>query len=141
MARMDRQPRRLPKNYALIRDIVHANGLGSHQTAGHIYATARAAQPAIGFATIHRGLARLCETGDILKIDVPGGGAAWYEPPAPTHAHLLCDRCSAVVDVDYTTSAETLAAIAAREGVRIAGEILTFRGLCGRCVTATLSIA
>ena len=132
---MERQPltRRLPKNYALVRDIVLAAGRGAHQSANDIYRKAREAQPSIGFATVHRGLGRLCELGEVMKIQLSGGDSAWYEPPARAHAHLHCDRCGQIVDVDYATAPRTLRSIAEREGVRIEAESLTFRGLCRTC--------
>ncbi|MFY9779979.1 MAG: transcriptional repressor [Candidatus Baltobacteraceae bacterium] len=129
---MNGQPR-LPRNYELIREIVLAAGCGSHQTAGDIFAKARERRPAIGYATVHRGLARLCELGAILKIEIPSGDAAWYEPPAPAHAHLFCTRCGELVDVDYVAPQQTLRALAQREAVRIAAAIVTFRGLCRPC--------
>jgi Fe2+ or Zn2+ uptake regulation protein len=127
------QAARLPENYALLRDIVSEAGLGSHQTAHDIFVTARERRPGIGLATVHRGLARLCESGEIMKIDVPSGDAAWYEPPAPPHAHLHCESCGGVVDVDYATAPRTLRRIAERDGIHIRRESLTFRGLCGDC--------
>ena len=129
---MNGQPR-LPRNYELIREVVLAAGSGSHQTAADIFARARERRPAIGYATVHRGLARLCEVGAILKIEIPSGDAAWYEPPAPAHAHLFCTRCAGLVDVAFATSQRTLRSLAAREGVRIAAAIVTFRGLCRTC--------
>ncbi len=125
--------RRLPKNYALIRKIVERAGPGTHQTAHDIYLRARALQPAIGFTTVHRGLGRLCRLGHVMKIELANADAAWYEPPSPAHAHLVCDACGAVVDVDYATSVRVLQNVAEREGVRIDAETITFRGLCGRC--------
>jgi len=136
---MNDRPERLPRNYELIREIVCAAGCGTHQTAGDIFHEARRRQPSIGYATVHRGLTRLCELGAILKIEIPSGDAAWYEPPAPAHAHLFCTRCSALVDVDYATSRRTLRSIAEREGVLIAAEVVTFRGLCQTCAAGTPS--
>jgi Fe2+ or Zn2+ uptake regulation protein len=127
---------RLPKNYELIREIVLAGGRGTHRTAHDVYLAARVRQPQIGFATVHRGLIRLCDLHEIMRIEVAHGEAAWYEPPAPAHAHLLCEQCGALVDVDYATSERVLRSIADREGVRIAGEVLTFRGLCRTCAAA-----
>lgn len=130
---MERQRLRLPKNYALIRDVVYEDGRGTHRTAADIYLAARNRRPRLGFATVHRGLIRLCALGEIHKIDVPHGDAAWYEPPSPPHAHLLCDGCGALVDVEYAIPERTLRSIAEREGVRIEAETVTFRGLCRGC--------
>jgi Fur family ferric uptake transcriptional regulator len=130
------QSETLPANYALLRDIVRGAGRGAHQTAADIYRAARAKRPGIGFATVHRGLARLAELGEIARIGVPHGDAAWYEAPGPRHAHLLCGACGRLVDIAYATSEGTLAAIAEREGVRIAAETLSFGGLCAACAAS-----
>jgi Fe2+ or Zn2+ uptake regulation protein len=130
------QSEKLPTNYALLRDIVHAAGRGAHRTAADIYRIAREAQPAIGLATVHRGLTRLCDAGDICRIGVPHADAAWYEAPAPPHAHLLCTACGTLCDVDYATSGDVLASVAEREGVRISEETITFHGLCAGCASS-----
>jgi Fe2+ or Zn2+ uptake regulation protein len=127
------QSEKLPANYALLRDIVHAAGRGAHRTAADIYRIAREAQPTIGLATVHRGLTRLCEAGAICRIGVPHADAAWYEAPAPPHAHLLCTACGSLCDVAYATSSEVLTGVAKREGVQISEETITFHGLCAAC--------
>ena len=127
------QTSRLPKNYELLRQLVYKAGRGSHQTANDIFGKARALQPTIGLATVHRGLARLAEMGEIMRIQVAHGEAAWFEPAAPHHAHLLCGGCGTLVDIDYATAPRTLRAVAEREGVQIDGETLTFRGFCRSC--------
>jgi len=106
---------------------------GRHWTAHEVYVEARKHRPAIGFATVHRGLIRLCELAEVMKIETPGREAAWYEAAAQPHAHLLCVDCHAVVDVDYHTSQRTLSAIAARSGLEISAEVVTFRGRCAPC--------
>ncbi len=106
---------------------------GRHWTAHEVYVEARKHRPAIGFATVHRGLIRLCELAQVMKIETPGREAASYEAAAQPHAHLLCDDCHAVVDVDYHTSQRTRTAIAARNGLEISAEVVTFRGRCAPC--------
>ena len=128
--------RALPKNYGLLLEIVRAER-GRHLTAHDVYIEARGRQPAIGFATVHRGLIRLCELGDVMKIEAPGREAAWYEAAAPAHAHLQCIGCGAIVDVDYRTPERTRAAIAAEGGLEISGEDLIFHGRCPSCARSS----
>jgi len=123
---------RLPKNYELLLNIVESVP-ATHQTVYDVFVEARRRQPTIGYATVHRGLTRLCELGAILKVDMPGAEAAWYEPAAAPHAHLLCDVCHRVSDVAYQMPAALLADIAERGGVEIGSEIVVFRGRCHTC--------
>ena len=90
----------LPSNYQTLLEVIEAAGHGKHLTAHEVWIRARERQPRIGFATVHRGLARLHETGAVLKIDVPGGGGAVYEPAASTHAHFRCRSCGATSRLD-----------------------------------------
>lgn len=128
----------LPPNYRTVLDVVEAAGSGSHLTAQEIWVRARALQPKIGFATVHRGLIRLHELGAVMKIDVPGESSAVYEPAANPHAHLRCTGCGAISDLDYALPARTVRALAQRHGVAIEHEAITFTGRCTTCTDGDL---
>ena len=123
----------LPPNYRTVLDVVEEAGPGGHLTAQEIWVRARALQPRIGFATVHRGLIRLHELGAVMKIDVPGEASAVYEPPASPHAHFRCIRCGAISDFDYAVPAQTLRRLAERHRVAIEREAVTFSGRCANC--------
>lgn len=131
----DGRPREgaLPANYRTVLDVVEQAGPGRHLTAQQVWTRARALQPRIGFATVHRGLARLHELGAVLKIDVPGEASAVYEPAASAHAHFRCTACGTIADLDYTVPADTVRALAQRHGVAIEHETVTFTGRCAHC--------
>ena len=130
---MSSTDRGLPPNYRIVLDVVEEAGRGSHVTAQDIWARARALQPRIGFATVHRGLIRLHELGAVMKIDVPGGTSAVYEPAAGPHAHFLCVGCGAITDLEYAVPPQTVRRLAERHGVAIEGEAVTFTGRCANC--------
>jgi len=123
----------LPPNYRTILEVVAGYGHGRHASAHDVFAGARERRPRIGFATVHRALARLADLGLILKIDVAGGGAALYEPATGAHAHFRCTGCGAVADVDYVCDPATLAGLEHRYGVAIGSESMTFTGRCRAC--------
>ena len=130
----DLKPRvNLPPNYRTVHGVVEQAGAGSHLTAHEVWSRARALQPRIGFATVHRALARLHEAGSVMKIDVPGEASAVYEPAARPHAHFRCSVCGAIADFDYAVPARTLRALAERHGVAIEREAVTFSGRCAGC--------
>jgi Fe2+ or Zn2+ uptake regulation protein len=126
----------LPPNYRTVLDVVEEAGAGSHLTAQEIWVRARALQPRIGFATVHRGLIRLYELGAVMKIDVPGEPSAVYEPAANPHAHFRCTECGSIADLDYAVPARTVRALAERHGVAIERETVTFSGRCADCARA-----
>jgi Fe2+ or Zn2+ uptake regulation protein len=123
----------LPPNYRTVLDVVNAAGPGSHLTAQEIWVRARAFQPRIGFATVHRGLIRLHELGAVMKIDVPGEASAVYEPAAGPHAHFRCSGCGAIHDLEFAVPAATVRALSEKHGVAIENEAVTFTGRCAGC--------
>jgi Fur family ferric uptake transcriptional regulator len=124
---------RLPPNYRTVLDVIEEAGPGSHVTAQEVWVRARALQPRIGFATVHRGLIRLHELGAVMKIGVPGGESAVYEPPASPHAHFRCTGCGAITDLEYSVPAQTVRRLAERHGVAIECAAVTFTGRCANC--------
>jgi Fe2+ or Zn2+ uptake regulation protein len=124
---------RLPRNYWTILEAVCAAECGMHLTAQDVFVRARAAQPKLGFATVHRGLARLSELGLVVKLDVPGAASAVYERATAPHAHFRCTQCGRIDDVEFALPADLVAALATRHGVEIAAESTTFAGRCSRC--------
>lgn len=114
-------------------DVVEEAGPGCHLTAPEIWVRARALQPRIGFATVHRGLVRLHELGAVMKIDVPGESSAVYEPAASPHAHFRCTGCGAITDLEYAVPEQTVRSLAERYGVAIEREAVTFTGSCANC--------
>ena len=123
----------LPANYQTVLDVLSRYGHGRHATAHEIFVEARAERPGIGFATVHRALARLHDLGLILKLDLAGGDSALYEPATAAHAHFRCTGCGAVADVDFACDPSTVAALERRLGVAIQAESMTFTGRCRAC--------
>jgi Fe2+ or Zn2+ uptake regulation protein len=124
---------KLPKNYELIYEIVQASGIGRHLTPSDIFAKAHKRRPGIGFSTVYRGLERLCELGLVSELNVPGVGAATYEPSGPRHAHFRCSACGGIEDVAYAIPPRTLKTLALQHGFKIATERVTFEGRCAAC--------
>jgi Fe2+ or Zn2+ uptake regulation protein len=126
---------RLPRNYSTILAAICDAAQGTHLSAHEVFERARVVQPRIGFATVHRALARLSELGYVNKVDVPGAGSAVYEQMATPHAHFRCTICGAINDVSFAIPTDVLAGLSERYGVRIAAESTTFTGACARCAT------
>jgi Fur family ferric uptake transcriptional regulator len=128
-----RAAERLPANYLKILEAINDAAAGTHLSAQDVFSRARAVQPKLGFATVHRALARLSELGYVAKLDIPGAGSAVYEPAAQAHAHFRCVECGTIRDVDFTVPQDLLAALAERHGLQIEAESTTFAGRCADC--------
>ncbi len=125
----------LPPNYRTVLDVVTDAAPGTHLSAQEIWVRARALQPRIGFATVHRGLARLHEIGAVMKLEVPGEASAVYEPATTPHAHFVCSSCGTLADLEFAVAAGVLRSLSDRYGLAIEHESITFTGRCARCRT------
>ena len=125
--------RSLPPNYQAVLDVIDDAGPGSHLSAYQIWERARRLKPRIGFATVHRGLARLHGSGGIMKIDLPGEASTFYEPVSHAHAHFRCSSCGALKDLAYEVPAASIAALGNRNACSIDAASVYFSGRCAAC--------
>ncbi len=132
---MARTGRALPLNYQAVLDVIEHAGPGSHLSAYQVWERARKLKPRIGFATVHRGLARLHGSGSILKIDLPGGTSTLYEPVSHPHAHFRCSSCGSLKDLEYDVPACALAELGQRHGCTIDAASVYFAGRCATCAS------
>jgi Fur family ferric uptake transcriptional regulator len=123
----------LPANYRTVLGVVEEAGMGTHLSAQDIWLRARVVQPRLGFATVHRSLARLVEMGAVMKLDVPGSASAVYEPAGSPHAHFRCTGCGTIADFDFAVPPAAVRALAERHHVAIDAETVTFTGRCANC--------
>lgn len=130
---MAQSERSLPLNYRAVLDVIDQAGPGSHLSAYQIWERARVARPRIGFATVHRGLARLHGSGSIMKIDLPGEASTFYEPVSHAHAHFRCSSCGALKDLAYQVPTTELAALGRRNDCTIDDASVYFSGRCADC--------
>ena len=101
MTSQSSRPRKLPRNYQVVFDVVSALEKGEHAAAGEIYAIARQRRAGIGYSTVYRALDRLRDLGLVLEVRVPGSSSTLYEAARAMHAHFRCKSCGRIDDVDY----------------------------------------
>ena len=104
----------------------------SHPTADWIYDTVRQQIPNISLGTVYRNLAKLTQSGDILRLDV-GDGMDHYDATTTPHYHLFCRKCGHLQDLtmDYQTHLDTEAAHSFNGDIH--GHALVFYGTCQNC--------
>ena len=130
---MARTGRSLPLNYQAVLDVIEYAGPGSHLSAYQIWERARQVKPRIGFATVHRGLARLHGSGSIMKIDLPGEASTFYEPVSHAHAHFRCSSCGSLKDLAYEVPTASIDELGQRHGCSIDAASVYFSGRCAAC--------
>ena len=106
------------------------NKLKCHATADEIYQEVTREHPNISKGTVYRNLNQLSDSGEIRKIETPGG-ADRFDHRCHDHYHVKCLRCGRVFDVDmeYITGLEGKI----RDAHGFSGHDLMFRGICPEC--------
>jgi len=125
--------RSLPPNYQVVLEVIERSGPGSHLSAYQIWERARNVKPRIGFATVHRGLARLHGSGSIMKIDLPDETSAFYEPVSHAHAHFRCSSCGLLKDLAYEVPSAAVTELGQRNDCTIDAASVYFSGRCASC--------
>ncbi len=115
---------------ALVLEAV--NKFRCHATADEIYDELVKEHPSISRATVYRNLQRLCESGEIHRIEIPGG-ADRFDHLCHEHYHVRCTRCGRVSDVDMDYIADLERSIRDTHGFVLKGHDIVFKGICPEC--------
>ena len=115
---------------ALVLEAV--NKLQCHATAEEIYQRVTSEHPNISKGTVYRNLNQLADSGEIRKLEIPGG-ADRFDHRCHNHYHVKCLKCGRVFDVDMEYIADLEQKIRDTHGFVFSGHDLVFRGLCPDC--------
>jgi Fur family transcriptional regulator, peroxide stress response regulator len=84
----------------------------------------------IPLGTLYRALTELSTVGILTAISI-NGLKTHYEISKPSHAHLVCDECGSICDVEYNAS-NLLENIDLRS-FQIKSTMLMAHGVCVKC--------
>ncbi|MGN6444746.1 Fur family transcriptional regulator [Amnibacterium sp.] len=108
----------------------------SHATAEQLHGRITAAGVPMTLQAVYLALQVLTDHGVLRRIE-PAGSAARYEVRVgDNHHHLVCTRCSRVVDVDCADGAAPCLLPADDHGFSVAEAEITFWGVCPDCAHA-----
>lgn len=135
-----RHERVTPARLAVLEVLAGAEG---HLTADDIVELAADRAPGVHRATVYRALSTLGELDMVIHTHVGGSAAVYHltapvpatpqEAGPPTHAHLQCTSCGAVIDVPTATLAPLGAALQRDLGFRLQPEHAALLGTCVQC--------
>lgn len=114
------------------------NKLKCHATADEIYQAIVNEHPNISKGTVYRNLNQLAESGEIRKLEVPGG-ADRFDHQCHDHYHIRCLTCGRVCDVDMDYIEGLEKRIEDTHGFELSGHDLMFRGTCPDCAKKAVS--
>lgn len=115
---------------ALVYEAV--NELQCHATADEVYEAIVKNNPTVSRGTVYRNLNRLSQTGQIRKVEVPGG-ADRFDHRCDEHYHARCEKCGRVFDVDMEPITDLEKRIGKAHGFRFTGHDIVFKGICPGC--------
>lgn len=110
-----------------------------HMDATEVWDLLRKRGEEISMATVYNSVKSLQETGEIRVIQRPGEGAL-YDARLDPHAHLHCENCGKLSDIDITRGVAALE----REARDLSGygnlrTDITLHGHCPECQKKDLS--
>ncbi|MFR1480143.1 MAG: Fur family transcriptional regulator [Hydrogeniiclostridium mannosilyticum] len=108
------------------------NTLQCHATADEIYQIVVYEHPNISKGTVYRNLKQLAESGEIRKLEVPGG-ADRFDHQCHDHYHVRCLKCDRLFDVDMDYIEGLEKGIKDSHGFAFSGYDLIFKGICPQC--------
>ena len=104
----------------------------AHLTADDLIATVGRRKKGIAPSTVYRVLQRLGEVGVVEHVH-PGDGPAFYHLREGGHAHLVCHRCNAVIDIADGALAGLAKKVEEAHGFALDTHHAALLGLCARC--------
>ena len=122
--------KRKTKQRKLILKVVR--GTRTHPTADWIYNEVRKEIPNISLGTVYRNLRLLCQSGEVLELDMCGT-LSRFDGRTDNHYHFRCLKCGRVFDLDEPVDEGLNKRVADRTGFEVQCHRLEFRGLCLDC--------
>jgi len=108
--------------------------LDTHPTVEDVYREVQKIHPAISKSTIYRNLHLLAESGDILRVSIPGDQER-YDRNTKMHYHFLCRLCETISDVDIDIGCldGIDRSMQKKYGVEVDEHDVVLRGVCLKC--------
>ena len=105
----------------------------SHPSADWVYSQLKPDYPDLSLATVYRNLAMFKRDGVIISVGTVNGLERFDYNTLP-HAHFVCSRCAAVIDVDEIQLPQSLCRQAEQQlDAQVTGSSICFTGLCSQC--------
>jgi Fur family ferric uptake transcriptional regulator len=104
----------------------------AHLTADDLIAAVTQRRRGIAPSTVYRVLQRLGDVGVVEHVH-PGDGPAFYHLRAFGHAHLVCHRCNAVIDIADGALAGLAKKVDEAHGFALDTHHAALLGLCAQC--------
>lgn len=128
---MQEAPHRMTKQRQVLLEALQR--VKSHPTADELYAMVREELPKVSLGTVYRNLDVLVKTGQIRKLENPGGQSR-YDADLSDHYHVRCQGCGGIGDVSLEDHPQLSLPKQRSSQYTITEYRLEFLGWCPRCL-------
>lgn len=118
------------KQRKLILDTILESDI--HPTADYIYNHLKKDNPELSLGTVYRNLSQLVDNGFISKVSIPNQ-ADRFDKNLSSHAHLICNSCGEIYDLESNNIDNFINAVSAKENISINSYDIIFNGTCKSC--------
>lgn len=119
-----------PQRLAVLKIMAESR---QHPSVESIYRIVKKQFPTTSLATIYKTVTLLKELGEVLELGFADWGSRYDGNKPYPHPHVICTKCGAIADPEYSGMADMASAMAAKSGFQITHHRLDFFGLCPKC--------
>ncbi|MFD2169100.1 Fur family transcriptional regulator [Tumebacillus lipolyticus] len=103
-----------------------------HPTAEQVYHKIGEKFQGISLATVYNTLNKLTELGVIRELSY-GDGSSRYDGNDSEHAHLVCQQCGTVIDIECPQDEVVVTQEVRQAGFQVSSYRLEYYGICASC--------
>ena len=119
-----------PQRLAVLKILAESS---NHPSVEMIYSQVKKRFPTTSLATVYKTVTLLKELQEVLELGFAGGGSRYDGKRPFPHPHVVCTKCGAIVDPQFSNMEEMAAEMAKKSGFKITHHRLDFFGLCPNC--------
>lgn len=119
---------------AMIHTLYHSD---EHFTSEQLYVRLKQTHPElnVGIATVYRTLNLLEDSEMATSITFGAQGKKFELATKPHHDHMICRKCSKIIEFEDATIEKRQLAVAKEHGFKLTGHIMQLYGICADCIS------